>query len=179
MPFITSKYKDKELHKYHMNIGQTIMIGRSDSNDIVIDNPAVSGVHAKIVSVNKTVIITDLKTTNGTFVNRRPISDQVLKNNDVVLIGKHELVIDLSDHDWIKTFHDTERQEAETRFIDISEYNKDFDDEKTRYLDTTEYRELIDKTKGQGASASRRTSIQVNQNEKGNFFSRLLKKMSG
>ena len=174
MPLIKLKYKDEVQQLFPISIGQTLTIGRSDSNDIVIDNVAVSGVHARIDSLSSTFMITDLKSKNGTFVNRELISGHDLKNNDVILIGKHELIFDQSDLDL-----EASTQDEKTRFIDTTEYNKDIDDEKTRHLDTTEYRELINKAKGQAAGTSRGTSAQVSQDEGGNFFSRLLKKIFG
>ncbi len=92
MPLITLKFKDKVLKEYPIQIGETLTIGRNDSNDIVVDNLAVSGSHARIDSVSATFIITDLESTNGTFVNERLISSHSLRNNDIILIGKHELL---------------------------------------------------------------------------------------
>ncbi len=97
MPLITLKFKDKVLKEYPIQIGETLTIGRNDSNDIVIDNLAVSGAHARIDSVSATFIITDLESTNGTFVNEELISSHGLRNNDIVLIGKHGLLFDRSD----------------------------------------------------------------------------------
>lgn len=163
MPHITVKYKDKELQVHPINIGETLTIGRNDSNDIVIDNLAVSGTHARIDSVSATFIITDLESTNGTFVNEELISAHGLRNNDVILIGKHELLFDRSDLEQKPTAQDGAIQ-----------------DDKTRYLDTTEYRELINKTKGTAAAGiSPGTAARVNPDEGEGFFSRLLKKISG
>ena len=45
MPVITMKYKDSVLEKYPLQVGQNLSIGRHESNDVVIDNLAVSGSH--------------------------------------------------------------------------------------------------------------------------------------
>ncbi|MCW0038271.1 FHA domain-containing protein, partial [Acinetobacter baumannii] len=48
-------------------------LGRRPYNDIVIDNLAVSGEHAVLSIVDGAVIIEDLRSTNGTYVNGQPI----------------------------------------------------------------------------------------------------------
>ena len=66
-------------------------IGRKPDNDIHIDNLAVSGRHAKILTILNDSFIEDLDSTNGTFVNGEKITKHALKNGDVILIGKHTL----------------------------------------------------------------------------------------
>lgn len=67
------------------------MIGRRPENDIQIDNLAVSGEHAVIITVHNDSVIEDLNSTNGVVVNGQVIKKQLLKNNDVIEIGKHRL----------------------------------------------------------------------------------------
>jgi len=66
-------------------------IGRKPHNDIQIDNLAVSGEHAAIITILNDSFIEDLGSTNGTMVNGKPIKKHFLQNNDVVEIGKHKL----------------------------------------------------------------------------------------
>jgi len=68
-----------------------ILIGRKPQNDICIDNLAVSGEHAAVVSIYNYHFLEDLGSTNGTLVNDKEIKKQVLNHNDVIHIGKHEL----------------------------------------------------------------------------------------
>ena len=70
---------------------EVMTIGRKDDNDIRIDNLAVSGHHAKLLTIFGDSFLEDLESTNGTFVNGRSISKHALKNGDVITIGKHEL----------------------------------------------------------------------------------------
>ena len=70
---------------------ETITIGRKADNDIHIDNLAVSGNHAKILTILNDSFIEDLSSTNGTYINGEKITKQALKNGDVIVIGKHEL----------------------------------------------------------------------------------------
>lgn len=66
-------------------------IGRKAHNDIQIDNLAVSGEHALIVTILNDSFLEDLGSTNGTLVNGNPVKKHILQNNDVVEIGKYKL----------------------------------------------------------------------------------------
>ena len=70
---------------------ENLTIGRRPSNDIQIDNLAISGEHARIVTILDDSFLEDLDSTNGTLVNGQPISRHVLKNNDVIELGKYKL----------------------------------------------------------------------------------------
>lgn len=72
----------------------SILIGRSPGNDIVIDEDAVSGEHARIDLIPNSlmdgivdVFIEDLGSTNGTFVNHVPVKRQQLQNSDYIRIA--------------------------------------------------------------------------------------------
>src|SRR5438046_493806 len=66
-------------------------IGRKPHNDIQIDNLAVSGEHALIVTILKDSFLEDMGSTNGTLVNGNPVKKHILQNNDVIEIGKYKL----------------------------------------------------------------------------------------
>jgi len=68
MPVLTKKFKNKPLEEYQLQKGASLTIGRRDDNDVVIDDPAVSGHHAKIDSVGDRLVLIDLKSKNGSFV---------------------------------------------------------------------------------------------------------------
>lgn len=70
---------------------ERITIGRKPHNDIQIDNLAISGDHAAVVTILNDSFLEDLNSTNGTLVNGQPIKKHVLKNNDVVELGKYKL----------------------------------------------------------------------------------------
>ena len=70
---------------------ERVTIGRKAHNDIQIDNLAVSGEHALIVTILNDSFLEDLGSTNGTLVNGNPIKKHILQNNDVVEIGKYKL----------------------------------------------------------------------------------------
>jgi pSer/pThr/pTyr-binding forkhead associated (FHA) protein len=66
-------------------------IGRKPHNDIQIDNLAVSGEHAVIVTILNDSFLEDLGSTNGTVVNGNAIKKHFLQNNDIVELGKYKL----------------------------------------------------------------------------------------
>src|SRR3954465_13652483 len=66
-------------------------IGRKPHNDIQIDNLAVSGEHAVIVTILNDSFLEDLGSTNGTLVNGQQVKKHFLQNNDVVELGKYKL----------------------------------------------------------------------------------------
>lgn len=70
---------------------EVITIGRKEDNDVRIENLAVSGHHARILTIFEDSFLEDLNSTNGTYVNGKPITKHPLKQGDVITIGKHEL----------------------------------------------------------------------------------------
>ncbi len=70
---------------------ERMTIGRKEHNDIAIDNLAVSGEHAAIVTILHDSFLEDLDSTNGLEVNGAPTKKHFLQNNDVIGIGKYKL----------------------------------------------------------------------------------------
>lgn len=70
---------------------ERVTVGRKPENDIQIDNLAVSGKHALIITILDDSFLEDLGSTNGTYVNGKLIKKHALKDGDVIAIGKHEL----------------------------------------------------------------------------------------
>jgi pSer/pThr/pTyr-binding forkhead associated (FHA) protein len=71
-------------------------IGRKPDNDLPIDDHTVSSRHAKIVRIQSVYFIEDLKSTNGTAVNGKPIERAQLHDADVITIGHHRIIF--QDH---------------------------------------------------------------------------------
>jgi pSer/pThr/pTyr-binding forkhead associated (FHA) protein len=69
-----------------------VTIGRLPDNLVHIDNPAVSGHHAKIQWETDHYVLEDNNSTNGTYVNNRRVMKANLNDGDQILIGKHTLV---------------------------------------------------------------------------------------
>jgi pSer/pThr/pTyr-binding forkhead associated (FHA) protein len=92
MSKLALQYEGIVLKEYALGTGVTI--GRLPDNAVIIDNPAVSGHHARVYLEGNQVVLEDLRSTNGTFVNGRPVTRQILHHGDEVLVGKHQLVFD-------------------------------------------------------------------------------------
>ncbi|MBU0983138.1 MAG: FHA domain-containing protein [candidate division Zixibacteria bacterium] len=85
------KFEDKVIERI-VTEKKRISIGRTNENDIVLENRAVSRKHAMIEFNNNAAVIIDNESLNGTFVNNRKINEEVLRNDDIVTIGKYALV---------------------------------------------------------------------------------------
>jgi pSer/pThr/pTyr-binding forkhead associated (FHA) protein len=80
-------------------------LGRRPYNDIVIDNLAVSGEHAVLQMTGGEVLLEDLNSTNGTYLNGKAIKKQQLQNGDSIEVGKYKIkfVGDNAANDFDKT----------------------------------------------------------------------------
>ena len=78
------------LHEYPLN-KERMTIGRKPHNDVVIDNLAVSGEHAAIVTILSDSFLEDLDSTNGVIVNGAAVKKHFLQANDLIEIGKYKL----------------------------------------------------------------------------------------
>lgn len=68
---------------------EKITVGRKPSNDIVLDDPTVSGEHAAFLHMQYTYI-EDMNSTNGIKLNGKAVNKRQLSHGDVVQIGQHE-----------------------------------------------------------------------------------------
>ena len=91
MAEIIVKFDDKVIERV-VTEKKRISIGRTNDNDIVLENRGVSRKHAIIEFNNNAAVIMDNESLNGTFVNNRKISEEVLRDEDTITIGKYTLV---------------------------------------------------------------------------------------
>src|SRR5690606_20305899 len=70
---------------------ERITIGRRPANDIHIDNLAVSGEHASVLTIGSDSFLEDLDSSNGTMINGKAIKKHILQHSDVIEIGKYQL----------------------------------------------------------------------------------------
>ncbi len=70
---------------------ERMTIGRRPTNDIHIDNLAVSGEHAAISTIGNDSFLEDLGSTNGTLVNGKTVTKHLLQHGDVIELGKYQL----------------------------------------------------------------------------------------
>ncbi len=92
--FISGKYQGGE---FPLIQGRDIHIGRSNDLDMVLAEDMVSRRHARITYQNDEIIIEDLASTNGTFVNGEKIKRAKLREGDRVLIGTSILKVVVSE----------------------------------------------------------------------------------
>ncbi len=67
-----------------------VSVGRDAHNQVVVDDPAVAGEHAEIVSIGNDHIL-EVRTASGTFVNGRRVDRHILQHGDVVELGSFYL----------------------------------------------------------------------------------------
>lgn len=84
--------KGRPLRTFALSRG-SLVAGRDPEADIFLDNPGVSRQHAKFEKTPEGFFVEDLASANGTFVNDQPIRRTLLKNRDVVRVGKFSLWI--------------------------------------------------------------------------------------
>lgn len=71
-----------------------VAIGRDQGNDVVVHDPDVSRVHAAVVRFGRSWVVSDLGSTNGTFVNGvRLVSSAPIREGDELRLGSHRLVL--------------------------------------------------------------------------------------
>jgi type II secretory pathway predicted ATPase ExeA len=68
-----------------------LLIGRAEHNDLCIIGDLISRQHAILVRSSNTTFILDLKSRNGTYVNGKQVSGQVLIHHDIISLGDHRL----------------------------------------------------------------------------------------
>lgn len=91
MPLLTLKSENLSITRILLDKDKTLTMGKLPNNELVIDDPAVSGHHAEIEAEGGLFYVTDRQSLNGTFINDELILSRVLTQGDVITVGKHEL----------------------------------------------------------------------------------------
>jgi len=71
-----------------------VSIGRSPDNDLSVDNLAVSNYHARVYFEAGRLVVEDLDSLNGTFVNDLRVERATLHDGDSIWVGKHRIKVD-------------------------------------------------------------------------------------
>jgi ABC-type multidrug transport system ATPase subunit/pSer/pThr/pTyr-binding forkhead associated (FHA) protein len=73
---------------------EKITFGRDPGNDVVLDKPNVSRFHAQVTRVGKRYYVTDMRSSNGTFVNDKRVEGDIWLNpQDTIRIGPYKFVL--------------------------------------------------------------------------------------
>src|SRR6201988_3672457 len=95
MAKLTLMFEDKLVKEVPIG-SRPVGIGRSPDNDLPIDNLAVSNHHARVYFEAGRLIVEDLDSLNGTFVNDLRVERATLHDGDSIWIGKHHIKVDAS-----------------------------------------------------------------------------------
>jgi pSer/pThr/pTyr-binding forkhead associated (FHA) protein len=127
MPTLTLKFKNDPIALFNLEEGRSLKIGRKVDNDVIINNLAVSGYHAKIDSVGDAFVFVDLQSKNGSFINEKLVNSHWLQDGDVISVGKHALLFSYSN----------EESRPDDRPSEM---------DKTMVMDTNDYRSMMKKS---------------------------------
>jgi len=119
------KYDNKVIERI-VTEKKRLSIGRTKENDIVLENRGVSRKHAMIEFNDNAAIVIDNESLNGTFVNNRKINEEILRDDDIITIGKYSM-----------TYHTQSSQDTDT--------GGDFDG--TMVLNTKKQKKLLENDK--------------------------------
>ncbi len=93
MSRLVLKFENSQLKEVPLGT-RPVTIGRAPDNDIQIDNLAVSNYHARVYVEAGSLVVEDLNSLNGSFLNDIRVERAMLKDGDAILIGKHEILVD-------------------------------------------------------------------------------------
>lgn len=86
-----------ETNKTHeLTVNKEALIGRNPGCDVVVPKPMVSSVHCILTRDKDKLMVEDNNSTNGTFLNGKPLKHVVeVKNNDMLTLGDRQIRINL------------------------------------------------------------------------------------
>lgn len=73
-------------------VNPTYAIGRSQKCDIILPERTISSQHARIINTGEDCFLEDTDSTNGVYVNHRATQQHLLIDNDIINIGKYQIV---------------------------------------------------------------------------------------
>ncbi len=94
---IEVRLKDRKVNEVGLSTAKPLTIGRRDDNELVLDLPTISSLHARIDAEDNDWVLTDLGSSNGVCVNGDPIKRRKLQIGDEVEIGPYTLYFSAVD----------------------------------------------------------------------------------
>jgi predicted component of type VI protein secretion system len=135
VPRLIMKFENRVLKEVPVGT-RPVTMGRAPDNDLHIDNLAVSNYHARVYMEAGSLVVEDLDSLNGTFLNDMRIERAMLKDGDTLLIGKHHIILD-QEHDAAMSMDSLRRAPAPR----VNE---------TMVLDTREVRQMMEQAAAAG-----------------------------
>jgi len=86
--------RDGHMIDVHELTERNYVIGRTDLADICIDDTYVSKTHAMLQVYSNAIVLLDLNSTNGTTVNSKVAIKRVLRDNDIISLGRFRLKLE-------------------------------------------------------------------------------------
>lgn len=109
-------------------------IGRASNNDIVYDEPSISGHHASIqIEKNNQYIIYDELSTNGTYINGTRKAKSFLKASDMLYLGTYEVDVDSLFKEIDVKYNSTKRDYSD-EFQKLIPVFEEYEDKKNKIL---------------------------------------------
>ena len=143
------KFEDRVIQEVRLSAGDIVTIGRQPDNLLCIDNPAVSGHHAKVYWEGDHYVLQDTESFNGTFVNDHRINKVILNDGDKALIGKHTIEFADQRIDVVSAQHKTVDCSAASQAQMTKAMPPQLD--RTVVLDTAKMKEMLANAAAAGA----------------------------
>jgi FHA domain-containing protein len=93
VPKLLIKCDEVPVRSYELRVGVN-RLGRSPKNDLQLDHPTVSGSHCEIILSADGILLRDLGSTNGTYVNQEQITEQMIEHGSVLHVGEVEMELE-------------------------------------------------------------------------------------
>lgn len=97
---LTVKHPDGQEQRLVLRDGQEVTAGRETNNDIVIQDPGASRLHASFAATSTGIVLADRSSTNGTFVNGQQLTGMKdLTSKDIIDIGRAKISVKLASEE--------------------------------------------------------------------------------
>jgi pSer/pThr/pTyr-binding forkhead associated (FHA) protein len=121
MPQLILSHENDVLDTYVLDEEKTVRIGRSDQNNIVLDESPVSGFHAEIEFEPDGFYITDIQSKNGTFVDGELVISRKLNHGNVISIGSYTLTFKYAKNE-VRQVETAEPRSEATMMLDTDHH---------------------------------------------------------
>jgi pSer/pThr/pTyr-binding forkhead associated (FHA) protein len=90
---------EKKVYGFDLVETFRVAIGRHDSNDLRLNSRNVSNYHAEILFEPEGIVLHDLGSTNGTYINEERVRRRMIRHGDRIRIGSNEITVRLASGD--------------------------------------------------------------------------------